>query len=50
MNDQKITLDLNLVDAILSYLGTRPFNEVANLIIAIKQQADPQVIKEEKAE
>lgn len=43
MNDQKIELTLPLVNAILQYMGTRPFQEVFNLIQAIQEQATPQL-------
>ena len=43
MNDQKIILDLGLINATLTYLGTRPYQEVAQLIQAIQEQAGPQV-------
>ena len=43
MNDQKIELTLNLVNAVLSYLGSRPYGEVAPLVQEIQAQAIPQV-------
>jgi hypothetical protein len=43
MNEQSITLSLNLVNGVLQYLGTRPYAEVTNLIQAIQEQAIPQV-------
>lgn len=43
MNDQKIELSLNLINGILNYLGSRPFVEVADLILAIREQATPQI-------
>jgi hypothetical protein len=39
MNDQTVTLNLNLVNAILNYLGSRPFAEVYQLIQAIQDAA-----------
>lgn len=42
MNDQKIELTLPLVNAILQYLGSRPFVEVAGLINEIQKQAAAQ--------
>jgi hypothetical protein len=39
MNDQTVTLNLNLVNAILNYLGSRPFAEVYQLIQAIQEAA-----------
>jgi len=35
----KITLTTNLVNAVLSYLASRPYNAVAQLISAIQQEA-----------
>ena len=38
-----ITLTLPLVNAILHYLGTRPYQEVFPLVAEIQNQATPQV-------
>ena len=35
----KIILSTNLANAILSYLASRPYNEVAQLISAIQKEA-----------
>lgn len=43
MNDQKIELSLNLVNGVLQYLGTKPFQEVFQLVQAIQEQAIPQM-------
>jgi hypothetical protein len=43
MNDQKIELSLNLVNAVLQYLGTKPFQEVFQLVQAVQEQAIPQM-------
>jgi hypothetical protein len=43
MNDQKINLTLNLVNGVLQYLATRPYQESAQLIQAIQEQAIPQM-------
>lgn len=43
MNDTKIELTLGLINGILQYLGTRPFQEVHQVIAAIQEQATPQV-------
>lgn len=43
MEDKKIELSLSLVNGILQYLGTRPYQEVFNLVQAIQEQAIPQV-------
>jgi hypothetical protein len=55
MNDKKIELTLGLVNAVMQYLGTRPYAEVADMIQAIREQAIPQVpvpqeVKPETAE
>lgn len=38
----KLELDVNEVNTILRVLGKHPFDEVAQLIVKIKQQGDPQ--------
>ena len=43
MNDQKIELSLPLVNAVLQYLASRPYQESAQLIQAIQEQAIPQM-------
>ena len=43
MEDKKIELSLNLVNAVLQYLGTRPYSDVFPLVQAIQEQAIPQV-------
>jgi len=44
MNDKtEIKLTLQLVNAILQYLGTRPYQEVFPLVAEIQSQATPQV-------
>lgn len=43
MNDQKVELSLNLVNGILGYLGTRPYQESFQLIQAIQEQVIPQL-------
>jgi len=39
---EKVTLSTQLVNAILQYLGNRPFVEVSNLINGIQQEAQGQ--------
>ncbi len=39
---EKLTLSTELVNAILQYLGSRPFVEVSNLINGIQQEAQAQ--------
>ena len=43
MNDTKIQLTLPLVNAVLQYLATRPYQEVFQIVQAIQEQATPQV-------
>jgi hypothetical protein len=40
---KNLTLSTDLVNAVLQYLGTRPFQEVAQLINGIQSEAGPQV-------
>ena len=47
---QKIELNLDLVNAILTYLGTKPFVEVSQLINAVQQQAQGQITAPVEAE
>ena len=39
---EKITLSTNLVNAILQYLGTRPYADVFQLVEAIQKEAKTQ--------
>ena len=50
MNDQKITLNLSLVNAVMQYLATRPYQESAQLIQAIQEQVIPQMPMPESAQ
>lgn len=43
MNDTKISLTLPLVNAVLQYLGTRPYQEVFQIVQAVQEQATPQL-------
>lgn len=43
MEPQKIELTLDLVNAILQFLGTRPYADVFVLVQEIHAQATPQV-------
>lgn len=49
---EKLSLSVNLVNAIAQYLGTKPFQEVFQLIQAIQQesQGQLQVPVEQKAD
>jgi hypothetical protein len=40
MNEEKVTLSLETVNNILSYLGTKPYQEVIPLINTIRQEAE----------
>ena len=46
---QNVELSVELVNAILNYLGTKPFVEVAGLITKIQAEAGPQVPQAEEA-
>jgi hypothetical protein len=48
--DTPINLTLGLVNAILQYLGTRPYAEVFPLVAEIQSQATPQVPMPEVAQ
>jgi hypothetical protein len=50
MNDQKIALSLNLVNAVIQFLGTKPYQETYQLIQAIQEQAIPQMPMPEAAQ
>lgn len=43
MSEQNISLSISLVNAVMQYLGTRPYAEVFQLMHAIQDQAAPQV-------
>jgi hypothetical protein len=43
MQDTKIQLTLGLINGVLGYLGTRPYQEVHQIITAIQEQATPQL-------
>lgn len=40
----KLELEINEVNMILAVLGKHPFEEVAALVVKIKNQGDPQAI------
>ena len=40
---EKIELSVNVVNAVMSYLGTQPYQNVAQLVNAIQQEAAPQI-------
>lgn len=42
-----LTLSTDLINAVLQYLGSRPFQEVAQLINGLQSEAGPQVKQEE---
>ena len=50
MNDQKIELSLGLINGILQYLGSKPYQETYQLIQAIQEQAIPQMPMPEAAQ
>jgi len=45
---EKITLSTQLVNAVMGYLGTRPYQEVFQLIEAIQNEAKAQPQAEEQ--
>ena len=45
----KLELEINEVNMILAVLGKHPFEEVANLVVKIKQQGDPQALAQTTA-
>jgi hypothetical protein len=45
----KLELEINEVNTILAVLGKHPFEEVANLVVKIKQQGDPQAMAQAPA-
>jgi hypothetical protein len=49
MNDQKIELTLPLLNAVLQFLGTKPYQETFQLIQAVQEQAIPQMPMPEAA-
>jgi hypothetical protein len=43
MNDSEIKLSTTLVNSILQYLATKPFQEVFQFIEAIQKEGNPQL-------
>jgi hypothetical protein len=43
-----LALSTDLVNVVLQYLGTRPFQEVHQIINAIQNEASPQMKEEEQ--
>ena len=43
MNDQKVEVSLPLMNGVLQYLGSKPFQEVFQLVNAIHEQVQPQI-------
>lgn len=43
---EKYVLSATLINALQQYLVKRPFEEVANLVLALQQQVAPQMPKE----
>jgi hypothetical protein len=39
---EKLTLSVNLINAVLSYLGTKPYQEVFQLVEALQKEAKQQ--------
>jgi hypothetical protein len=49
MNDQNVTLKLGMINAILQYLGTRPYQEVYPIVQEIQAVVIPQLPVPEQA-
>ena len=45
-----LTFSTDLVNAVLQYLGTRPFQEVAQFINGLQSEASPQIKEAQEAE
>lgn len=45
---EKIEVSTALLNALLQYLGTKPYAEVAQLIAGIQQEAKPQIPEAEE--
>jgi hypothetical protein len=43
MNDKKIEITVDLLNAVLAYLGAKPYQETFQIIQAIQEQAIPQM-------
>ena len=43
MNDQKVEVSLSLMNGVLQYLGSKPFQEVFQLVNAIHGEVQPQI-------
>lgn len=43
-----LTLSTDLVNVVLQYLGTRPFQEVHQIITAIQSEAAPQIQEQQE--
>jgi hypothetical protein len=49
MNDQKVEVSLPLMNGVLQYLGTKPFQEVFQLVNAIHAEVQPQIMVPDEA-
>jgi len=45
---EKLELTVDLLNALMRYLGTRPYQEVFSLVQEIQKQATPQLPKDEE--
>ena len=48
--NEKLTLSTQLVNQILGYLGTRPYQETFQLIDALQKEAQASMTEQQKAE
>ena len=44
---EKVSLSVNLINAVLAYLGTKPYQEVFQLVEALQKEAKEQPEKTE---
>ena len=49
MND-KLTLSIPLINAVLAYLGSRPYQEVSALIDALQKEAQANMAEQPKSD
>lgn len=47
---EKLTLSTQLVNQILGYLGTRPYQEVFQMVDALQKEAQANITEQPKAE
>ena len=50
MDEKKVEVDLRLINAIVGYLGKKPFEEVFEFINELQKQVQPQLADSAKKE